>query len=193
MSNSDKELACVVAIHGTTGKQLWSFQSQGWLYGSAVSTSQFVFVGSQDKHYYCLDKKTGKEVWKYKTKSRIESGGAVDEKFVYFASCDGSVYCLNQSDGGVRWEFAADLDEDRKKSSIYSVPLLHKGSVFFAACEGHVYGVDQETGKLKWKLRPLENSELCTSLATDGKLFFLTSRLLSKGRGEDSLIAIGLK
>lgn len=183
----------IVAINATTGERLWSFQTGGWVYGAAVTTATHVFVGSQDKAFYCLDKKTGKQVWKYETQGRIESGGAVDKTFVYFGSCDGSVYCLRQSDGKQRWQFATDLEQDGHKSAIYSVPILRWGNVYFAAGEGQMYAVDQGTGKLKWKIRPSEQSEMYCDLATDGTHFFLVTRPRHGGRGELSLAAIGVK
>jgi outer membrane protein assembly factor BamB len=183
----------LVAIDAATGKRLWSFQTGGWVYGAAVATATHVFVGSQDKAFYCLDKKTGKQVWKYETKGRIESGGAVDKSSVYFASCDGSVYCLKQSDATERWQFATDCEPDGRISAIYSVPLLRGGNVYFAAGEGQMYAVDQNTGKLKWKIRPSEQSETYCDLATDGSHFFLVTRPRHQGRGEMSLVAIGVK
>jgi outer membrane protein assembly factor BamB len=182
----------IVAVNATDGKRLWSFQTGGWIFGSAVSTERNVFFGSQDKAFYCLDKRTGKKVWAHPTKGRIESGGAVDGKFVYFGSCDGGVYCLNQSDGKAQWRFATDSG-DRRGGAIYSVPLLQQGRVYFAAGEGQAYAVDQHTGQLKWKVRPSKGSELYCSPATDGALFFVVTRASSKDIGEPSLVAIGLK
>ncbi len=182
----------IVAVNATDGKRLWSFQTGGWVYGSAVATEKHVFFGSQDKAFYCLDKQTGRKVWSHQTKGRIESGGAVDDKFVFFGSCDGGVYCLNQSDGKARWRFATD-QRDGRNSAIYSVPVLHQGGVYFAAGEGQAYAVNQHTGELKWKIRPSKGSELYCSPATDGALFFLVTRAEGKGQVEPSLVAIRLK
>lgn len=182
----------IVAVKATDGKRLWSFQTGGWVYGSAVATENHVFFGSQDKFFYCLDKRTGRKVWSHQTKGRIESGGAVDDKYVYFGSCDGAVYCLNQSDGQARWQFATD-QRDGRNSAIYSVPVLHQGGVYFAAGEGQAYAVNQHTGELKWKVRPSKGSELYCSPATDGALFFVVTRASGKFNGEPSLVAIGLK
>lgn len=182
----------IVAINATDGKRLWSYQTGGWIFGSAVASEKYVFVGSQDKVFYCLDKLTGTRVWSHPTKWRIESGGVVDDEYVYFGSCDGGVYCLNQSDGKEQWRFATDL-HDGFKSSIYSVPLLHRGGVYFGAGEGQAYAVNQLTGELKWKVRPSRGSELYCSPATDGTFFFVVTRASGKQVGEPSLVAIALK
>jgi outer membrane protein assembly factor BamB len=182
----------IVAVNATDGKRLWSFQTGGWVYGSAVATEKHVFFGSQDEAFYCLDKRTGRKVWSHQTKGRIESGGAVDDEFVYFGSCDGGIYCLNQCDGKARWRYATDQREGRN-SAIYSVPVLRQGGVYFAAGEGQAYAVNQQTGELKWKIRPSRGSELYCSPASDGALFFLVTRASFKGNGEPSLVALRLK
>ncbi len=189
----------VIAVNATTGKQLWSFQARGWVYGAAVATEKHVFFGSQDKAFYCLDKKTGKKLWSRETKGGIESGGAVDDKFVYFGSCDGGLYCLNQSDGKERWRFA--IDRLNGNSAIYSVPILLGARAYFAAGEGQAYAVDRQTGKLKWKARPSKGSDMYCSPASDGALFFFVTRAKSKKVGDPpgptlgapSLVAIGVK
>jgi outer membrane protein assembly factor BamB len=181
----------VVALNATTGKQRWSFQTGKWLQGAAVATDKHVFFGSQDKIFYCLDKKTGKKAWSFETKGVIESGGAVDDKYVYFGSCDGSLYCLNQADGKERWKFATDGAGGN--NHIYSVPLLRGDAVYFAAGEGQAYALDGNSGKLKWKSRPSEGSELYCSPASDGALLFFVTRARHKGPGEPSLVAIGQK
>ena len=183
----------VVAFDAATGKKLWSFQTGGWTYGTAAATATHVFVGSQDKCFYCLDKKSGKQVWKFETKARIESGCAFDDKWVYFGSCDGCLYCVNQVDGKERWRCEADRRPDGKKSAIYSVPVLRQGAVYFAAGEGQFYAVSVDTGAVRDRLRPEEKSEMYCSPATDGRSFFVTTRPSGKGAGAASLVAIGLK
>jgi outer membrane protein assembly factor BamB len=183
----------VVAVSAKTGKRLWSFQADGWVYGSAVATATHVYFGSQDKVFYCLDKKTGKQVWKYTTRERIESGGAVDGASVYFASCDGNVYCLRLSDGKERWHFTTDFAAEGRNSAIYSVPLLRRQTLAFATGEGQVCVLDRDTGKLKGKVRPSERSEMYCSAVSDGTHLFVVSRRRSRGEGEAALVAIGLR
>jgi outer membrane protein assembly factor BamB len=182
----------IVAVNATNGKRLWSFETGGWVYGSAVATDRYVLFGSQDKTFYGLDKQTGRKVWSYETKGRIESGGMVDDKSVYFGSCDGGLYCLNQADGRVQWRFVTD-QLDGRNSAIYSVPVLQQDGVYFAAGDGQAYAVNKGTGKLKWKLRPSKRSEMYCSPATDGAAFFVVTRASSKSDGEPSLVAIRLK
>jgi outer membrane protein assembly factor BamB len=182
----------VVAVNAATGKTAWSFQADGWISGEVATTDTQAFVGSQDGHLYCLDKRTGNPVWKFKTKSRVESGAVVDGQSVYVCSCDGSLYGVNRSDGTQRWRFDTDRSPDGR-GAIYSTPVLRRGGLHFAAGEGQVYAVDAESGAARWKLRPVETSDLYCSPAFGGGCYFVTSRPRTKGQGESVLAAIGLK
>ena len=49
----------VTAFSGTTGKIVWSFTTRGWVDRSPVVDGDGVFVGSQDRNVYCVDRDTG--------------------------------------------------------------------------------------------------------------------------------------
>jgi outer membrane protein assembly factor BamB len=183
----------VIAFNATTGKKQWSFQTGGWIFGTAVATATHVFIGSQDECFYCLDKKTGKQVWKFQAKGNISAGCAFDDKYVYFGSDDGCMHCVSQADGKERWRFDVDRYSDSKKSAIYSVPVLRQGAVYFAAGEGQFYAVTADTGTVRGRVRPEEKSTMYCSAATDGRSFFVTTMPSGKGVGATSLVAISLK
>jgi eukaryotic-like serine/threonine-protein kinase len=183
----------VVAVAAEDGKRRWAYQTGGWVYGAAVATDRHVFFGSQDQHFYAVDKGTGKEVWKFKTDGRVDAGGAVDETAVYFGSSDGGLYCVTQADAKLRWRFAADPAAGTKRTAIYSVPVVRGAQVCFAVGEGQAYGVEKATGKRMWQVRPVERAEMYCTAATDGSYLFVTTRAASEKQGDPALVAIGLK
>ena len=137
----------VVAFAAATGKRAWAFQTRGWVYGAAVATPAHVFVGSQDKHFYCVDKKTGKQVWKFVTKGRVESGGAVDDRYVYFGSCDGGLYCLGQADGKERWRFDTDRTRTEAECDLLGAGPAPGRRSTSPPGEGQFYAVAADTGQ----------------------------------------------
>jgi outer membrane protein assembly factor BamB len=179
----------VVAIDRETGAKRWSFQTAGWVFGDPAVDDAQVYVGSQDKHLYCLDKRSGRLRWKLSTGSRIESGPAVTEERVYIPSCDGHVYCLDKKSGELLWKFATD-GVNNQRSAIYSAPIVTKDTVYFAASDGNVYALDSTNGELRWKFMPSAASELFTSPATDGTRIFVKSRRKADKAGENSVFAI---
>ena len=179
----------VVAVDCLSGKQMWSFQSRGWIGPAPTIDGGNVFIGSQDEHMYCLNKDSGQVVWKFKTGSRISSRAAVHDESIIFPSCDGWLYRVSIMSGNLVWKFQTSPAK-KKRASVYSFPLVTDQLVYFAAGEGQIYAVGVKTGELAWKMRPSEHSELYSDLATDGKRLFVTSRQ-DDGKGECAIIALG--
>jgi outer membrane protein assembly factor BamB len=182
----------VVAIDLATGKLRWSYQTGGWMGGAPAFSSDHVLVGSQDKFVHCLDRRTGRLVWKFETKHRNSSTPVVEGRFVYFGSDNGGVFRVNLADGKQIWKFDTDPD-DTGRRFISSAPLLVKDTLYIATCEGQVYALDKETWELRWKLRASENSQITSSIVTDGRRFFVATREDWEKRGEPSLVAIAVK
>jgi outer membrane protein assembly factor BamB len=179
-----------LAFDAATGKRLWDFRTQGWMYGRPAFGALHVFVGSQDKNFYAVDKETGKLAWQVETGDRVEAGAFAAERFVYFGSCDGNLYAVDQGVGRVPWKFPTEPRED-VGAPIYSRPLVRGDTVYLAAMMGTVYAVDRTTGKLRWRIEPLAKSELVGDLAADGDTLFVTTRA-SGDAGESAVVAIKL-
>ena len=177
-----------IALDVATGKRLWDFRTEGWMYGRPEFGPLHVFVGSQDQSFYAVDRDLGKLAWKVPTGSRVEAGGTAVDRFVYFGSCDGNLYAVDQGVGRVAWKFPTEMNEDGG-APIYSRPLVCFDTVYLAAMKGTVYAVDRKKGRLLWKLTPLAKSELDSELVTNGELLFVTTRRII---GESAVLAIRL-
>ncbi len=174
----------VVAIDCATGKRRWSFQAGGWIYGEPTVTDNQVFVGSQDKMFYCLDKRTGAVVWKFATGSRIEAGCAVRNNSVFFGSCDKRFYCVGTNTGKLVWSYETE-------GVIYSSPLVSDDAVYFGSFDGYLYALDIATGALVWRIAPFEDSEVDSTPCTDGARLFFTTRPRGRSQGVSALVAVG--
>ena len=177
-----------VAIDASSGKRLWDFRTQGWMYGRPAFGPHYVYVGSQDQHVYAVDKEMGKEMWQVATQDRNEAAAAASGRFVYFGSCDGNLYAVDQAVGRVAWKFAIEPGE-QGGTPIYSRPLVTGDEVALAAMPGVVYCLDRHTGKLHWQLRPSPKSELNSDLVALGGRLFVTTRKTDAG-GESAVFAI---
>jgi outer membrane protein assembly factor BamB len=179
-----------IALDVATGKRLWDFRTEGWMYGRPEFGPLHVFVGSQDQNFYAVDRELGKLAWKVSTASRVEAGGTAVDRFVYFGSCDGNLYAVDQGVGRVVWEFPTAMNKG-DGSPIYSKPLVRGDTVYLAAMKGTVYAVDRKNGHVLWTIRPLATSELDSELVTDGERLFVTTRRTHEG-GESAVLAIKL-
>lgn len=179
-----------LAFDAATGKRLWSFRTEGWMYGRPSIGPLFVYVGSQDEHVYAIDKQLGRQQWKVATEARNEAMVAVQDRFVYCGSCDGSLRAVDVAVGRVAWTFPIERFDGRT-TAIYARPLVRGDTVFLGAMEGTVYALDRATGKERWRLRPSPDSEIAGDLASDGTRLFVVTRP-DDGKGESSVRAIRL-
>ena len=177
----------VVVFSRTTGNLLWAYQTQGWVSPAAAIGERDVLFGSQDKHIHCLDKTTGEPIWNFESGSRFSSSPSVTEQRVFIPSCDGNLYCLDRESGDLLWSFKIPFEGS---TAIYSKPLITNDRVHFAAAEGHVYSLNRETGRLIWSIEPAPDSDLYSSLTTDGHRLFVMSRNAGE-KGINSITAIG--
>ena len=96
-----------VSAFDRAGTMLWEFETQGTVYGVAISEdSSVIAVGSEDRNLYLLDG-NGKELWKSRAAQTfasvsISSDGAV----IAAGNEDRSVYTFNRA-GQLKWKFAA--------------------------------------------------------------------------------------
>lgn len=180
-----------IALDAANGKRLWDFQTKGWMYGTPAIGPRNVFVGSQDRHVYGIDKELGKLSWQVKTGSRVEASPQPSERFVYVGSCDAKLYAIDQTVGRVLWTYETEKAAGHG-GPIYSRAVVLDGTVCFAAMNGTVYALDRQTGKLQWQVRPIANSELNSDLVHADGLLFVTSRKDGK-KGKSAVMAIRAK
>ncbi len=178
----------VIAFSAASCRVVWTFNTQGWVGPTPVVDGEDVFIGSQDKRLYCVDRRTGVKKWEFATGSRVSAAPAVNATRVFASSCDGHMYCLDRTSGQEIWRFR---DPEEPRSAIYTDPILSETTVYYAVGKGVVYAVSSEDGQLRWRLRPLPESQLYTDLATDGTRLFITSRPTAPGIGKNALIALG--
>jgi len=88
----------------------WTYQAGGGICSSPAVANGKVYIGSNDKHLYCLDAYTGQLVWKFKLQNAdamtvYGSSPAVVGGKVITGPDDGNIYCLNAENGELLWKF----------------------------------------------------------------------------------------
>lgn len=53
-----------------------------------------VYVGSDDRNLYAIDRQSGDVLWKYETAGFVGTSPFVVDGVIYFGSYDGSVYAV---------------------------------------------------------------------------------------------------
>jgi outer membrane protein assembly factor BamB len=92
----------VVALELRTGRPVWA-RTLGGPPARILPLEDRLFVGCEDKYFYCLDATNGKIKWRWRTGGQIAGVPAVDEKHVYFISLDNQLRALNRGGGSQAW------------------------------------------------------------------------------------------
>ena len=88
----------VYGLNPKTGKQAWSFTTEGQVDASPVIVGGRVFVGclSDEGHFYVLDLKTGKKLQELTLDSAVSGSVAVGPDCLVVGTDKGVVYCLGK-------------------------------------------------------------------------------------------------
>ncbi|MGL4670223.1 MAG: PQQ-binding-like beta-propeller repeat protein [Methanobacteriaceae archaeon] len=141
-----------------------------------VSTSNTLFIGSNEGVLSAIDIATGDVIWNYTAGDVIESSPAIYDGKVFFGSDDGTLYTLAAKNGSLIWKY--DLG-----AKISSSPLIDTwdNNVFIGADNGNITCLDIRDGSFKWarttgasiKSTPALNNDTIVFGSNDGNAYIL--------------------
>ncbi len=146
----------------------WALQTGGPVLTSPAIAGAVVYIGSDDRHLYAVEKATGKQLWKFETAGPVRSSPAVVDGKVYFGSYDGFFYAVDAAAGKLLWKFETAGEKRFEAKGLHgfkpatqtipdfwdtwqSSPAVSGGLIYLGSGDGHLYALDAATGQLKWK------------------------------------------
>jgi len=156
--------ASIETFQSKNGKSKWKIQleSKSGSSGSVLVWDNFLYFGSTDKHFYCLNSKNGKVVWKVATDRRIYSSPALDKGIVIIGSQDDFVYAVDAKTGKQVWKFKTVYCVDR-------TPAIEKKYVYVVAAST-LYALKVKTGEKVWE-STTSKQITCSPAVAYGKIF----------------------
>lgn len=179
----------VVALNCKDGSRKWAFNANGWIGPAPTIWNEFVFVCSQDKHLYCLDRETGKEHWRFEAPTWLASRVAVRDGIVFLPVHRGRMYQLDVESGKVL-HYYDPSGEKPQLGAVYTFPLVSDEGLLWTTGNGHVLGMNSENKRL-WRLRPSAQSELFSNPTTDGTRIYASCRQGPEDVGVSAILAFG--
>lgn len=130
------------AFDSLTGRELWNFETAGWVSSTPVSYLDMVFFGSNDHYAYAVSL-NGSQRWKFKTGEAIQSkmqiiSGTGGERLLAFTSNDGYFYLVDPAGGSLA------LRTQTGGASRFFAPV--DGGIFIASDDGQVGVYSLESG-----------------------------------------------
>ena len=93
----------VYALNLQSGETLWD-RRIGGIGHDILAGDERIFLGSQDRFFYCLNANTGEVEWRWATGADAIGLPVADNRTVYFVSLDNMLRGLNRSSGVQRWK-----------------------------------------------------------------------------------------
>ncbi len=169
----------------------WEFQTGGDVFSSPAVVDGKVYVGSEDKNWYCLNAYTGAKIWNFTTGFFVRASAAVVDGKVFTGADDGYFYCLDANTGAQLWKTSAggffpqylSSGEGEPRSS----PIVIGGRVYCGSLDGKVYCLNPEDGRILYTYatgKPIMGSPAYSDgtiyiASTDSYLYALNSADLS--------------
>jgi len=153
----------VYALDARTGRQRWTFFTEGPIRLAPFVADDKVYAGSDDGHVYCLSRGTGALLWKHKAVEQdrmipgneriismwpVRTGLLVDKGNLYFTAglfpIQGAfLAALNAEDGSLRWQRKLDISPQgyllASDERLY-VPTGRTNPAIFARADGRALG-----------------------------------------------------
>jgi outer membrane protein assembly factor BamB len=93
----------VAALQLGTGVTIWD-RALGARPTTLLPLDDRLFVGADDKFFYCLSAKDGGRKWRWRTGGSFVGTPVADDGRVYFLSLDGVLRALNRGGGSQEWQ-----------------------------------------------------------------------------------------
>ncbi|MFB3888445.1 MAG: PQQ-binding-like beta-propeller repeat protein [Candidatus Bathyarchaeia archaeon] len=168
--------------HTATGKVAplnmgakWVFTTSGSVLSSPAVVQGKVYIGSDDKNWYCLNAETGAKIWSFATGYYIRSSPAVVNGKFYSGTDDGFVYCLDANTGAQLWKTATPGKVSPVMTSTYpewhSSPNVANGKVYVGSADCKFYCLDANSGNILWTI-PTSGAILSTPTVDGDGVYF---------------------
>lgn len=147
------------AITLTDKSTKWTFEAVGDLRASAIMSGNYVYIGSEDKHIYALDKYTGDREWSVKLDDVVSTSPSVTGLTLVIGTEAGTVYGIHPHQGEVLWQTYVG-------SAISTAPCISQDTAMVGTFEGRLHAVDIDDGELLWTYPSEEEPALDPILTT---------------------------
>lgn len=133
----------------TTGRQVWSIDTQHKLSGGVGAGSGVVLVGTIKGEVLAFDD-TGRSLWKAQVSSEVLSPPQVDVGMVVVRTGDGRIFGLEAASGKRKWVYQRPTPALTVRS--FSGVLIARGAVFAGFAGGKLAALDVANGNVGWEV-----------------------------------------
>lgn len=134
---------CVYAIDALSGKQIWSYRTDGPILASPVLFDSNLIVVDTTGQVHALSTQEGKRCWKVATGEKLVSTPSSYKNNVLVPTAKGRLLAMDIHDGRMQWQFKAS-------GAIVCAPQQHADSLLFGTRAGVFHSVAADKGQQVW-------------------------------------------
>ena len=133
------------ALSLENGETVWTYATDGMIYGGPTFFGDTVLATSQDGNLYAVGIEDGKLRWQYETGDQLRCAATIADGVTFLGGCDAKLHRVRLSDG----QSAGDAVEVDGPTG--STPAMHDGVLTVPIMSGIVYGFDAKTSEVLWR------------------------------------------
>ncbi len=156
-----------VALSNKSDK--WTFEAVGALRASPVLFDELVYIGSEDKRVYAIDKYTGQLEWSLKLDDVVATSPSVSGKTLVIGTEAGTVYGIHRNEGEELWQ--VDVG-----SPISTAACISGSTAMVGTYGGRLHGINIGDGEAEWTFpnpaEPALDPILSTPVTNSGLVYF---------------------
>ena len=133
------------ALSLDTGETVWTYATEGMIYGGPTFYDDTVLATSQDGNLYAVGIEDGQLRWQYETGDQLRCAATIADDVTFLGGCDAKLHRVRLDDG----QSAGDPVEVDGPTG--STPAMHDGIVTVPIMSGVVYGFDAKTSEVLWR------------------------------------------
>ncbi len=145
----------------------WRVETGYTLTATAVTDSEFVFVGDASGKMRSYDLQSGTMIWEKSSAGPVYATAVVDSEMVIFASTDGTLRSFIPETGDPIW--ITSLGDP-----VISVLLIDQDQVFVGSSNKGFYALDKKLGNVQWHVPQVQGYIETRPLLVDDMLVFGT-------------------
>ena len=115
--------------------------------GDLLVLDDRLFVGGEDKWFYCLNTKNGDQRWRKRVGGKPAGVPAIDEKRVYYVALDNMLWVLDRGNGVMKWKQALSVRPS-------GGPIVMGGVVVVSGVAFEIYGYRVDDGEVAGNVDP---------------------------------------
>ena len=161
----------LVCVNSSDLSDEWKITTDGTIDATVAADTENnrIYVGSEDKYFYCVDILTSKIVWKIRTDNKINSSAVINDHFVFFGTIDGMLYCVNKLTGEIVWI------ERACKSMYYTSLTLIAEDILCFVTNQKTFAVSTKDASVLWILNGEEYGLHSPFTLVEGKELYVGS------------------